>query len=40
MTELIELLERVTEVYRENGKTDFDAGRVQGIKEAIEALNE
>jgi len=30
--------ERLKEIYQENGKTDYDAGRVKGFKEAAEMV--
>ena len=42
MNEAIKALEElyvdVKRIYVENGKSDFDAGRLQGIGESIEAL--
>jgi hypothetical protein len=44
MDEIIEKLEtRLQElktIYRENGKTDFDAGKVAGLVEALELIAE
>ena len=35
---LDERLENLKRIYRENGKTDYDAGRVAGFKEALELI--
>ena len=39
MKELEQLYDDVLRIYRENGKTDYDAGVVQGVKQAIEVFN-
>ena len=36
---LVDLIERLTETYRENGKADYDAGRVQGAREALDIFD-
>jgi len=38
LSTLYDALEQAIEVYRANGKTNYDAGRVEGIKEAIEII--
>jgi hypothetical protein len=35
---ITEMYKHAVDVYRENGKTDYDAGRVEGIKEILEAF--
>jgi len=37
---LRELLLETYRLYEENGKTDFEAGRVDGVKWAIEKISE
>ena len=43
MNELIEKLEELYQdnrrIYEENGRQDFDAGRIDGIKQALEIVS-
>jgi len=37
---LVERYDRLIQIHRENGQTDYDAGRVKGFAEAMEIVNQ
>lgn len=40
LKELRELYDHAVEVYKQNGKKDYDAGIVEGLKRAIEIIQQ
>ena len=38
LNKLNELYHQAVEIYKSNGKTDYDAGIVEGLKRAVEIL--
>ena len=39
LNSLVNLLEEYRRIYAENGRQDYDAGRIDGLKIAIEEIN-